>query len=135
MTVANGSGSRANGENILMSKEDYIYDFSAGNVRDLDYVCELESIASDIEEGAMGFNGDELWDKRNARIKNVMGGLNRWVDERFYNAGINILNKQMCDFIARMIAEAMIAQRDKTWECFEPTGRAETLAESLADQG
>jgi hypothetical protein len=118
-----------------MSKEHYIYDFSAGVVGDLDYLCDLDSIASDIEEGAVSFNGDELWSKRNARIKSVMGRLNKWVDERFYNAGINILNKQMCDFIARMIAEAMIAQRDQTWECFEPTGHAETLAESLAEQG
>ena len=43
-----------------MNKEHYIYDFSADVVTDLDYVCDLESIASDIEEGAMGFNGDEL---------------------------------------------------------------------------
>jgi hypothetical protein len=128
-------GRSCNGENNLMSKEHYIYDFSAGVVIDLDYVCDLESIASDIEEGAMGFNGDELWSNRDARIKSVMGGLNRWVDERFYNAGINILNERMCDFIARMIAEAMIAQRDKTWECFEPTDRAETPVESLAEQG
>jgi len=78
-----------------MSKEHYIYDFSAGVVEDLDYLCDLGSIALDIEEGA----GDELWSKRNARIKSVMGRLNKWVDERFYNAGINILNKQMCDFI------------------------------------
>ena len=82
----------------------------------------------------MGFNGDELWSNRDARIKGAMGRLNEWVDERFYNAGIYILNQQMCDFVTRMIAEAMIAQRDQTWECFELTGRAETLAESLAEQ-
>jgi hypothetical protein len=76
-------GRSCNGENNLMSREHYIYDFSAGVVRDLDYLCDLESIASDIEEGAMGFNGDELWSKRNARIKSVMGRLNEWVDERF----------------------------------------------------
>jgi hypothetical protein len=33
-----------------------------------------------------------------------------------------------------MVAEAMIAQRDQTVDSFEPTSRAETLAESLAGQ-
>jgi hypothetical protein len=28
----------------------------------------------------------------------------------------------------------MIAQRDQTWEWYKPTGRAETLAESPAEQ-
>ena len=117
-----------------MSSSEYIADFNAGFVRDLGYRCELRSVAYSIEEDAVGENGDKLMNNRNARVKIAMGRLNEWVDERFFEAGISILNQHMLDFITRMVAEAMIVQRDQTREWFEPTDRAETLAESLAEQ-
>ena len=117
-----------------MSNLDNIADFGAGFARDKGYLCDLERIAYDIEEDAAGENGDELMNNRNARAKSAMGRLNEWVDELFDNAGINCLNKRALDFITRMVAEAMIVQRDQTREFFEPTGRAETSAESLAEQ-
>jgi hypothetical protein len=71
---------------------------------------------------------------RKARVKSAMGRLRGWVDERLDNAGTNSLNQFALDHIMCMVAEGMIAQRDQTWECFESTGSAETLAESLAEQ-
>jgi hypothetical protein len=117
-----------------MSKEHYFYDFSAGVVRGLDYLGDLENIASDIEEDAAGENGDELMNNREARVKTAMRRLDEYVDDLFSNAGLDCLNKRAVEIITRMVAEAMITQRDQSWECFEPSGRAETLAESFAEQ-
>ena len=98
------------------------------------YLSHIESIAYDIEEDAAGENGDELMNDRDARLKSAMRRLDDWVDELFYNAGLDCLNLLAVEFITRMVAELMIAQRDKTWEWYKPTGRAETLAESSAEQ-
>ena len=117
-----------------MSNSEYIADFCAGLARDKGYLCDLERIAYDIEEDAVGENGDKLMNNRNARVTNAMARLDDWVDELLFNAGLDCLNNFAVKFIRRMVAEAMIAQRDQTVDCFEPTSRAETLAESLAGQ-
>jgi hypothetical protein len=112
-----------------MSSSEYIADFNSGFVRDLGYRSELESVAYDIEEDAAR---DEL--SMEDRVRRAMDRLLGFVDGLFSNAGLDCLNNLAVQFITRMVAEAMIAQRDQTVECFEPTGRAETAAESLAKQ-
>ena len=72
---------------------------------------------------------------REARVKNAMGRLYDYVDDFFFESGLDCLNNRSVRFITSMVAEAMITQRDQTWECFEPTDRAETPVESLAEQG
>ena len=71
---------------------------------------------------------------REVRVNNAMGHLYDYVDDFFHESGLDCLNNRAVRSITRMVAEAMITQRDQTWECFEPTGRAETLAESPAEQ-
>jgi len=117
-----------------MSSSGYIIDFNNGFLRDKGYLSNIERIAYDIEEDAAGENGDELMNDREARLKGAMRRLDDWVDELFHNAGLDCLNHLAVEFIRRMVAEAMIAQRDQTWEWYQPTGRAEPLAESPAEQ-
>jgi hypothetical protein len=106
-----------------MSSSEYIADFNSGFVRDLGYRCELESVAYDIEEDAAR---DEL--STEGRVRRATDRLFGFVDNLFSNAGLDCLNNLAVKFITRMVAEAMIAQRDQTVECFEPRGRAETVA-------
>ena len=80
-------------------------DFNNGFVRDKGYLCDIESIAYDIEEDAAGENGDELMNDRDARLKSAMRRLDDWVDELFYNAGLDCLNHLAVEFIKRMVAK------------------------------
>ena len=114
-----------------MSSEEYIRDFNLGYVRDIGYRSEFERVAYDIEEDAAS---DELKDKRETRVSRAMERLDDVVDELFRNAGLDCLNNVAFRFIRRMIAEAMIAQRDQSSEWSDSMGRAETIAESLAEQ-
>ena len=95
-----------------MSSSEYIVDFNCGFVRDKGYVSQLESVAYGIEEDAAG---NEL--SREARVKRAMDRLDDVVNDLFFNAGLDCLNNRAVEFITRMTAEAMIAQRDQTWEC------------------
>jgi hypothetical protein len=115
-----------------MSSEEYIRDFNLGHVRDIGYRSEFERVAYDIEEDAAS---DELRDKRETRVSRAMDRLDDVVDELFRNAGLDCLNDSATTFVMRMIAEAMIEQRDQSWEWFgDAMGQAETEAESLAQQ-
>jgi len=114
-----------------MTSEEYIRDFNLGNVRDIGYRSEFKSVAYDIEEDAAS---DELKNNREARVNRAMDRLDSVVDELFRNAGLDCLNHFAVKFITRVVAEAMIVQRDQTVECYELTGRAETLVEALAEQ-
>jgi hypothetical protein len=115
-----------------MSSEEYIRDFNLGYVTDIGYRSELERVAYDIEEDAAS---DELRDKRETRVSRAMDRLDDVVDELFRNSGLDCLNDSATTFVTRMIAEAMIEQRDQTWEWFgDAMGQAETEAESLAEQ-
>jgi hypothetical protein len=87
-------------------------------VRGLDYLGDLENIASDIEEDAAGENGNELMNNREARVKTAMRRLDEYVDDLFSNAGLDCLNKRAVEIITRMVAEAMITQRDQSWGMF-----------------
>ena len=88
-----------------MSSSGYIIDFNNGFVRDKGYLSNIERIAYDIEEDAAGENGDELMNDREARIKSAMRRLDDWVDELFYNAGLDCLNHLAVEFIKRMVAK------------------------------
>jgi len=115
-----------------MTSEEYIRDFNLGYVRDIGYRSEFKSVAYHIEEDAAS---DELKNNREARVDRAMDRLDSVVDELFRNAGLDCLNDSATTFVTRMIAEAMIEQRDQSWEWFgDAMGQAETEAESLAQQ-
>jgi hypothetical protein len=116
----------------MSSSEEYIRDFNLGYVRDIGYQSEFESVAHHIEEGAAS---DELKNNREARVHSAMNRLDSVVDELLGNAGLDCLNDRATTFITRMIAEAMIEQRDQSWEWFDDAmGHAETIMESPAKQ-
>lgn len=99
-----------------------------------------DRIGLHIEDDATGANEVDPNDW-NGRVESVEDMLIDWVYEHFLDDGINInAQPRIYNMVRRMIAVAMIAERDYCWRYFDEIivsdemGCAETQMEMLAER-